>query len=363
MTWVPPTEAPQPPTPIGGVQTPAPTGGTQPPPPTAPPVERFVHLPYQRLYRAQPTYRWWRPLVALLLLGVWIFLVTTLLLVAVFFVVLTAGGMTVDDPVQFQNDLLGLVLPDMSRPETMVLGLGSVAIWLPGVPIALRLSGIRPAGPRTNITHSVTFRLRWGWLARCLVPAVVVTAVSIGASVGLGFAFDGAPTPATIDIGRYLVSLLLVLLLVPFQAAAEEYVFRGMLLQALGAWVPWVGVALILPTVLFALGHIYDIWGLLDVAVFGIAAAVATWRTGGLEAAIAMHAVNNIAAFALLGSGVTGETGMTATGSSPVSISFTVVSMAAFLLWVEFLAKRRGVARLSNIRIVSVPTPPLAPAG
>lgn len=330
-----------------------------PPPPA--PVERLVHLPYHRLYRAQPSYRWWRPLVALAILGAWIIVVTTVLLVAVMFIAFATGGISMESPEQAQEDLLGLALPDMSNPVSMLVGLGSVAIWLPGVAIALRLAGIRPAGPRTNITHSVTFRLRFGWLARCLMPAVVVTAVSIGGSVGLGLLLSGeSAPPAAIDLSTYALSLAIVVLLVPFQAAAEEYVFRGMLLQALGAWVPWVWVALIVPTVLFALGHIYDIWGLLDVAVFGIAAAFATWRTGGLEAAIAMHTVNNIAAFAILGSGVTGETGMTVQGSSPVSILLTLVTMAAFLVWVDRMAVRRGIARLSNIRVLE-PTPPPVP--
>ena len=103
------------------------------------------------------------------------------------------------------------------------------------------------------------------------------------------------------------VSALVILLLVPFQAAAEEYVFRGILMQSLGAWVRWAPLAIVLPTVLFAFGHIYDIWGLLDVAAFGLAAAWITWRTGGLEAGIVMHTVNNVVLFLLLASGVLGR--------------------------------------------------------
>ena len=106
----------------------------------------------------------------------------------------------------------------------------------------------------------------------------------------------------------------------PFQAAAEEYVFRGILMQTLGAWVRWAPLAIVLPTVLFAFGHIYDVWGLLDVAAFGLAAAWITWRTGGLEAGIVMHTVNNVVLFLLLASGVLGGTAVTSDGGSPFAL-------------------------------------------
>ncbi|MER2134496.1 MAG: CPBP family intramembrane glutamate endopeptidase, partial [Arthrobacter sp.] len=37
----------------------------------------------------------------------------------------------------------------------------------------------------------------------------------------------------------------------------------------------------------------------IDVAVFAVAAGWLTWRTGGLEAAIALHVVNNLVVLAL----------------------------------------------------------------
>lgn len=318
--------------------------------------ERFVHLPYQRLLRAQPTYRWWRPLAASGILVAWILVVTTILSIVVMLVAIATGAMRTTSQADMMSDALDLFLPDLSRPETIVIGLVSVIIWLPGVPIALRLVGIRPAGPRVNVTHSVTFRLRLGWLARCLIPATVVSVGSIVVFLGIGVLTGEPLEPVPIEVAPYVVSLVFVLLLVPFQAATEEYVFRGVFMQALGSWTRQVWVPLVVPTALFALAHAfqYDVWGVLEVGVFGIAAAIATWRTGGLEAAIAMHALNNIVAFAVLGSGLTGGTGMTSTGSSPISIGFTLLSMAVFVLWVDRMAAGRGIARRSNIRIVEI---------
>ncbi|WIB13968.1 CPBP family intramembrane glutamic endopeptidase [Curtobacterium sp. MCPF17_052] len=113
---------------------------------------------------------------------------------------------------------------------------------------------------------------------------------------GLGYlAFDGGLHWNTAELGQSTVTLqtltltiLLVVLLVPFQAAAEEYVFRGFLMQTIGSWIPVraVGavVAVVVSTVLFAVLHVpngYNVWGILDVGSFGLVAAVIVLRTGG----------------------------------------------------------------------------------
>nr|WP_276612465.1 CPBP family intramembrane glutamic endopeptidase [Kineococcus vitellinus] len=93
--------------------------------------------------------------------------------------------------------------------------------------------------------------------------------------------------------------MLVVLLTTPLQAAGEEYVFRGWLSQALGSWFsrPAVGavVAAVVSAALFGLAHGgQDAWLLTDRVVFGLVASWLVWRTGGLEAAVAVHAVNNV---------------------------------------------------------------------
>ena len=100
----------------------------------------------------------------------------------------------------------------------------------------------------------------------------------------------------------------IILLLTPFQAAAEEYVFRGFFAQILGSWVRFAPVAIIVPTALFAASHAYDVAGIASVAIFGFGAAFVVWRTGGLEAGITYHALNNIAAFLFLATGMYGTT-------------------------------------------------------
>src|SRR5690606_13115808 len=120
---------------------------------------------------------------------------------------------------------------------------------------------------------------------------------------------------------EFLVPMLVIVLLVPFQAPAEEYVFRGWLLQSVGActlensrWrigralsvvfrTPWPGI--FIGSALFTAGHGYTVWATLDVVCFRAIAAWVTVRTGGLEVAIALHVFNNLLAFGF--SGAVGE--------------------------------------------------------
>jgi membrane protease YdiL (CAAX protease family) len=166
-----------------------------------------------------------------------------------------------------------------------------------------------------------------------MLPALAIIAVSFGISYGLFPLIDGEWLgAATTDPAVYIVCAVFIVLLTPLQAAAEEYVFRGLLAQTIGAWIRHVPFAIIIPTIVFASLHVYDIWGLLDVFVFGIAASLVVWRTGGLEAGIAMHSVNNVAIFLLLASGSLGTTVNEATAGSPVSLGISIVTMAIWVL-------------------------------
>jgi membrane protease YdiL (CAAX protease family) len=317
--------------------------GGYPPYPERAPVQRVESpVAYHRLYRGVPNYRWWRPLVALLLLAVFVVVATTIVLIIGIVIGALTGQIRFDSAEAFTADIYGLVELDAANPLKLAIGLGSVAVMLPLVPLALLCVGLRPVG----MLSSIRFRLRWRWLLACLLPALVVMAVVSVATFVILPLVSGEPLGAwTVEPGTFAVSALVILLLVPFQAAAEEYVFRGILMQSLGAWVRWAPLAIVLPTVLFAFGHIYDIWGLLDVAAFGLAAAWITWRTGGLEAGIVMHTVNNVVLFLLLATGMLGGTAVTSDGGSPVALGITIVTMAAYAYWIDRLAERRGLQR------------------
>jgi membrane protease YdiL (CAAX protease family) len=310
----------------------------------------IVELPYHRLYRAQPTYRWWRPLVAILMTAVFFLGVNILIAVPLFIVLFATNAVDFLSP-SATDEVTVLLSPDMARPWTLLFGLGAIILVLPLVPLALRIAGIRPTGVRVNILHSVLFRLRWRWLLVAFIPAAVVWIVTFAGQIGIGLALGDELLPFSTDVPTYLISLLIVLLLVPIQAATEEYLYRGVLLQSVGAWVRFAPVTIVVSAVLFGFSHAYDEWGIATVAVMGIGFAVVTIRTGGLEAGIAMHTVNNIAAFAVMGTGMFGPTGITEETGGPVGLVAQIVTVALWVLGVEWFARRNGIERLSRIGI------------
>lgn len=96
--------------------------------------------------------------------------------------------------------------------------------------------------------------------------------------------------------------LVVIVLTSPLQAAGEEYFFRGYLMQALGslAPTPWVGV--VLSSAVFAVFHgSQNLPLFLDRFAFGLLAATLVLLTGGIEAGIAAHVVNNVWAFTFAG--------------------------------------------------------------
>ena len=299
--------------------------------------------PYHRLFRTVPGYAWWRPLVAAVLFGV--FAVVALIVVSIIWIVLAfvTGQVTTDDVLSpgFEGQLLQSAT-DVANPLSLFLLLASLAVLLPLVPLAMLCVGLRPVGLR----HSVAFRLRWGWLLRCAVPAFVITAVSTLLPIVFGLATGETFEPVGVDAGTFALLAVMILLLTPFQAAAEEYIFRGLIMQTIGAWVRAVPVAIIVSTVLFTIGHTqYELWGALSVAVMGAGFAIVTWRTGGLEAAIVLHVINNVIALLLLASGVLGTTNMSSEGSGPLAPIVQAVFTVGYVFWVDKLAARHGVER------------------
>ncbi len=195
--------------------------------------------------------------------------------------------------------------------------------------------------------------MRWSWLGHTSVLAVIVFGGGIGALVALSYWLDpdSVQSPSPFG-GKVLVMLVLVLALTPFQAAAEEYVFRGYILQLVGSWTRFAWIPVVVTVPIFAIGHDYNIWGLIDVGLFGLMAAVLVIRTGGLEAGIAAHTFNNIAILAFESLGMLSDS----EGGGPLDLIPTVVMNLLFLALVERSLRRRDIVRTRAP--IPVPSPP-----
>lgn len=309
-------------------------------------------LPFHRLYRGLAGFAWWRPLIAIGV-GVAAYLVTSVLFVLVLVAIGVATGQ-VDlggTPQEANDALYRLIEIDAASPLSLVLALGSVALLLPSAIIGQLAAGLRPLGVR----HSVAFRIRWRWFLISLVPALVTVAAGFLIPISVSAALGEPPFgPMTTEPGLFALCLAIILILTPLQSAAEEYVFRGLLAQSIGAWVRFAPVGWIITTILFVSGHVYDVWGLLSVGAFGFGAAVIVSRTGGLEAGIALHSVNNIASFVVLASGIQGTTVNPTSGSTDLGVNLggigiALLTTAAWVFWVDRWARRRKLATLGGM--------------
>ncbi|GAA0932382.1 hypothetical protein GCM10009549_56410 [Streptomyces thermoalcalitolerans] len=286
--------------------------------------------------RYTPHYHGWQLLLGTLLLPFGWLLVTVVL-----YLLTEVFGRAAGYPELPDGDI------DFGPIPGTALDLTYIALLLPLVLLVVLWPGRRPAGT----VSSVTGRLRWRWLAWCLLAAVPATVLLAVVSFFLpGDQSGSEETDAWVGWQTFLVSLAMLIALVPLQSAAEEYLFRGWLLQTAGALVraPWFAV---LPqAVLFAAAHGWGtLWGFIDLLVFGLVAGWLSIRTGGLEASIALHAVNNLLAFGVsavfVGGLETDETAADAPWPLAVTDMATVLLYAVIVLW---LARRRSPRNLSS---------------
>jgi membrane protease YdiL (CAAX protease family) len=147
---------------------------------------------------------------------------------------------------------------------------------------------------------------------------------------------------------------LIVLLTTPFQAAGEEFLFRGYLMQAIGSllgfrsdrWVQFMAkwTALLVTSFLFALAHGAQNFPLFfDRFMFGMIAGWLILHTGGLEVGIAMHILNNFLAFGFaLTVGDIGES-LNVSEISWWNIPLTLTQSVVYALLVVLVARRMGI--------------------
>ncbi|MGY2002283.1 CPBP family intramembrane glutamic endopeptidase [Blastococcus sp. SYSU DS1024] len=267
---------------------------------------------------------WWRPLLGLLLLGV-VFLVAGALLGVI-------GILTGLSP--------DLALIELTDPGTLLVTNATLAVGIPVVWLAWAVAhGMSPGW-----SSSVLARFRWRLLPRLTLLALASIGVVIGLSVLLGVTAEGVEVTGPVPSWGWLLAV--VLLTTPLQSAAEEYLFRGYLSQAIAGWIsaPRVGavVAAVVTGALFSLAHLPpDLATFLDRFAFALAASAVVGLTGGLEAAVVLHAVNNVVLFllvALLGDAV--ATDVVPAGLVPVSLTLTAVGFGGYVLLVARWRRR-----------------------
>lgn len=230
--------------------------------------------PYHHLLRG-PRFAWWRALLTLALAFTFALLAALGMLGGV--ALLTADG-----------QVEALLDPDNLSPPAFALANALIALFIPASLLATRVVHGRGAGRLS----SVAGRIRWNWLLRCMLALLPLYILYVTLDLFIDQPTDGRHA-------QWLAMTLVILASTPLQAAGEEYVARGLILQNVGAFFAdtrHAAVVASVPAVLvFAAAHgSRDPWIFIDLAIFGGACTVLALRTGGLEAPIALHAMNNM---------------------------------------------------------------------
>jgi membrane protease YdiL (CAAX protease family) len=210
-------------------------------------------------------------------------------------------------------------------------------VWL----ITRALHGLRPGW-----VASVMPRIRWSWSATCFALSFVALLATLVVSALVPSSAEGGEVSGHLNHFTSTTRdfLLVVVLLTPLQAAGEEYAFRGYLTQAFGGLFGRRWAAVLLPALLFALAHgAQSAPVFFDRFAFGIVAGLLVVLTGGLEAGIAMHVLNNWLAFGLaLAFGDMAST-LNPTGGTWWTIPVTLTQSLVYLGLVLYVARRRGL--------------------
>lgn len=140
--------------------------------------------------------------------------------------------------------------------------------------------------------------IRWG---RMIFAALVWAAIS---ALYMIFALKSDPGNFRLNntSNSLIILAILAITLIPFQAAFEEILFRGYLIQGFGVWARNRWVPILFTSVLFGLMHGLNPevqrYGFLTMMpqyiFFGLVFAVLTMFDDGIELAIGAHAANNI---------------------------------------------------------------------
>lgn len=347
--------------PVHGPRLPGHPGPGQQSPPQPQPRQFRPTLPvkqtdYTSFWRVA-AWSWWQPIVALLITGVGWLILTAILFGAATAIDIATGRTQASEFDPNELTPLGFIGNN--------LGLAAL------IGLALFVSFVI-FKQRPGYIISVLGRMRWRWLARCFLLLTPLWLIYMGAMT-----WWEIRTKGTLDLSVNSDTWLMlagILLTTPLQAAGEEFGFRGVVNRSAASFFanPKVGfgVGALISSLLFMSVHAAtDPWLNVYYFVFGLVACLVTWRTGGLEAAIAMHAVNNLVSLALVPFSDFSDLFNREAGVGDPSVLIGMIVMAAAVALLLWQAKRNDIAMTSapgasmlGSQSDSLPMPPPRPA-
>ena len=242
------------------------------------------YITYPRTF---DSYKWYKPLIVLVLYLIFWFLFKFSKDV----ITLIVGRLSGIDSDVVTAAILGEKEGyNLFSASGALIQIGTQALMLPSLMIAAKIVKDRPFSSYSSTND------RWNWknFFRFTLISLIVCAIPLTLSNTIG---GGISAPIYFTVAGFILYTLLV----PVQCIAEEYVYRGFVMQTAGSWTKLPLIGFITQIIVFTLVHDYDIYGTIQIIVVSICFGIITYVTHGLEASSAMHMINNMTNLYLTG--------------------------------------------------------------
>ena len=251
-------------------------------------------------------YRWYKPILVFII-GLIIMLIFQLILLVVFGAIYGESAMDIITGGGYEvlNTNLGEIFTDLS-----------VIVMIPALYIATKIVRDRPFSSYASS--------RGGWNFKLYLKALIIPFIAFMVFQGIDVVINGAD-------GTYHFSILFLiasLILVPLQCTAEEFVYRGLIMQTFGSWFKIPVLAIVLQAIIFSVSHGYNSLGLVEVFVSGLIFGFLTWKTNGIEVSSAMHTANNFSISLFIMFGLRSATSSPQFNDVVISIVFDIILCA-----------------------------------
>ena len=285
------------------------------------PVPEHEYPTYPRRFIS---YRWFKPLLAGLLFAV-LYLGSNVAIVLLG--ALNQGGLESVMKIAGSYDTM-----DVSSGPGILLNLGSLAVAIPLLALTALIVRDRPFSSYSSA------RGGWDWsvFGRMMLLALLVCGVPNLVWILL----DHGPLNNQFTIATFL----LLTVMGPLQCIAEEYMFRGLLMQTFGGWFRIPVIAVVLQALIFMAMHPYNLTGKLTILATGCMMGLMAWISRGIEASSAIHIVNNMVAFYADGLGL----GAIGSEVSTLDLVVTLIIDAVYVAVLLVLRKKGFFDRIKR---------------
>ena len=230
---------------------------------------------YITIGREFENYKWHKPLVTIILSAV-IFFILTFVLGAIFQLAFGDISAGLSDSYESLNTL---------GPASLFSYL-ILVITIPAIYLASRIVKDRPFSSYASSLGG----WRWKLYFKCMaVPLVIYVLFNIASSLTDGSAINIQQISPLMFIAFAIT--------IPLQCIAEEYLFRGLIMQSFGSWFNIPILAIIIQALAFGATHSYNSIGVVTIILGGVVYGLLAWKTNGIEASSALHTINNLTVF------------------------------------------------------------------